>query len=128
MTNAIPNFDVLVRWSNQLYGLPATPLIIIFCWAVGYAAKWFPAIPNRQIPVWVLAASVVSNIILNLSARPEHGWDEILVWLVRTAIIGFIAGCAAWVLHAKLLKRVEQRFGWFDSDNNNPPDNSEMKK
>lgn len=113
MTNsiptAIPYLEHVLKVYEQLYGLPALPLIFVGCIALGYALKSLKAFDNRYIPRWVFGFAVICNLVL----APFEEGTSMRIWAGRTVILGVITAAAAWLFHAAVLKKIERKFGWF---------------
>lgn len=105
-TNSIPYLDQVLRFNEQLLGLPALPLVFAGCLAFGYALKAMPFVSNRFIPLWVILGGILGNITLALGTMTGSGL-AIAAAIGRQAILGLIVAAAAWLVHNKFLKKYE---------------------
>lgn len=96
---------------QQLYGLPAGMLVLISCLVVGYVAKCIRRFPNEAIPVTVILWGAVLTPMLQ-DARNSIPFR---VWIIRGILIGLTIGFLAWLLHNKVLAKIEDRLGLFAS-------------
>jgi holin family Hol44 protein (superfamily V) len=107
MTNSIPYIERLISYNEQLNGLPALPIVFLSCLGFGYMVKGFPFVSNRYIPVLVNALGILGNVAL---AAPYAGdWGNVMALVARQGTLGGIASAAAWFVHNKFLKRLEER-------------------
>lgn len=100
----------LIEWNDQLMGAPVGVLIFIACIVLGYVLKIMEFFPNKRIP----AAVVVFAVVLFMCAAPERKELAMRIWLVKNFCIGMAIGLLAWLAHAQVLKRIEEKMGWFD--------------
>jgi hypothetical protein len=99
-------FDYLQDKIDQLYGAPGWALTVLACIVIGYVLKGVKCFPNGVIPVFVIFAGCILGVFF---AGVEPAKYNHLEWLVRNGVIGIILGFIAWVLHAQLIKRVEEK-------------------
>lgn len=108
MTNSIPYLKTILEWNAALMNLPLGALVVVACIAVGYLLKIWPGFENRWIPPAVVCAGV---FFFTMTA--ERTADPVRVWLFKNIIFGLVCGALAWLIHNKVLKQLEARFGWF---------------
>lgn len=98
----------LLSFNEQLLGLPALPLIVIFGLAIGQIVK-ASRINNQYIPRIVVTACSLGYLLLCLSQIPENGRfvDDISI-VSRYLILGCIGGAGSWIIHNKILKKYFQ--------------------
>jgi ribose/xylose/arabinose/galactoside ABC-type transport system permease subunit len=94
----------LLNFDAWLQSLPTGALLVVACLALGYVLKWLPWVENRFIPVLVVVAGMVMALLL-----AERGDLPLRAWVVRHLILGLVSGCVAWLVHNKLLKRIETK-------------------
>lgn len=107
-TNTIPGLTEFYRWNDALLGAPVGVLVFVVCIAVGYVAKWMPFVNNRFIPTIVVSVGVVL-----CPAISEYQPGQLRVAVVKNMAFGLVFACSAWLLHNKVLKRVEEKLGLF---------------
>lgn len=88
---------------NLLYGAPAVVVVFVSAIAFGWLWKSVPFTNNRWIPHLVVLGSGIWLPLL--TTRPPD--QPFRIWLTRHFLIGVIVGLAAWLFHAKLLKKYE---------------------
>lgn len=108
MTNSIPYLDKIAEWNAALMNLPLAALVVFACIAIGYVLKLWPGFENRWIP-----PTVVCTGIFLFTMTAERTADPVRVWLFKNIIFGVITGALAWLIHNKVLKKLEAKFGWF---------------
>ena len=108
--------DAPVAWLNQLYGLPAIALVFLSCIVLGYVLKLVKGFPNDGIP---LAVILWGAILLPLLTEYKPG--GLRIWLLKNILVGVIAGFIAWLFHNKILAKIEDKLGLFQSDGPNQP-------
>jgi hypothetical protein len=101
-------FNQFLDWLLKLQTLPAVILVFLSCIVFGYAwrfirFKWFP---NDAIPVAVI---LWGSLAMCLAADPASSGMRMRIWIIRNVMIGAIVGFLAWVTHAALLKKLEQK-------------------
>lgn len=104
------DLDRLVDLLHQLYGLPADLLVGLLCIVVGYVLRLIKSFPNNAIP---LCCVILGAVFLPIIEEPCPAGTTLIAWRVRNVIIGMIIGCAAWLFHRLVLKRVEDKFPWL---------------
>ena len=103
------------------------PCILSVCFSlfVGYVLKLIPSYPNSRIPVAAIGASIVAYLILCVPPAGVHDSPINLIrYLLATLIIGCMVGMFAWMFHAQLLKRFEEKLPFIGDklkNNNTPP-------
>jgi hypothetical protein len=112
-TNAVPPpnplpvqsdlLDQIVSALNVLYGLPSHILVGLSCIGLGYTLRFFKRFPNDGIPL----ACVFWGMLFNPMMAERTPGSPLRIWLVRHILIGLIIGLTAWVLHKKVLKKIE---------------------
>lgn len=115
-TNSIAVLETFYRWNDALLGAPVGVLVLFACVALGYALKLLPFVDNKWIPLVVIVGGMTLFPMISERAAAEP-WR---VWLGKTTAFGMIVACAAWLLHNRLLKLIEQKLGWFQSKENKP--------
>jgi hypothetical protein len=126
MTNAIPYWNTMVQWNDNLAGAPAGLLVFCVCIAAGYVWKVIRVLPNRFIPLIVmLTGAVIHPSLTYVSGQAGPV-------LLRWSVVGFIIGFAAWVFHRLVLKKIEDKLGTkldeADTEIVIPKDNYDPKK
>lgn len=102
MTNsvAIPYLEQVMKYSDTLLGLPAIPLLLIGCLAVGYLFKAIPVYPNKWIPLGVYGVGIVGSFALTpLKSGVEIG---------RALIYGIVVAAFAIFIHRKWLSKYDK--------------------
>lgn len=113
--NTIENFiESTVQLLQRLEGAPAIALVLVSCLVVGYALRMVPKFPNNAIPVAVILWGAVINPVLQDAAQEA----PLRIWMLRGILIGMCTGFGAWIVHAQLLSRIEERFGLFNGKKN----------
>jgi hypothetical protein len=99
-----------VEWISKLESLPAGLLTIVACIALGYVLKLVPEVPNKRIPL----ANFIFGSVLYMLLAPYESANSLIVnegvpitARIRAFVIGLILSAAAWVIHAQVLKRIE---------------------
>lgn len=103
---------------QKLYGLPAGTLVLFSCIVIGYVLKLFKKFPNDGIPIAVI---LWGGVLYPLIADSDNDLT-LRVWLVRNLIIGLVIGFAAWLLHNKILSKLEEKLGLFGEKTTTTPD------
>ncbi len=103
--------QTLIDYLNKLYGLPAVVLVAMSCIVVGYMLKFVKKFPNDSIPIAVLTWGAMFLPLLS-DYQPGH----MRIQIIRNVFVGFIAAFGAWLVHDKILKRLEDKLGWFADD------------
>ena len=112
MENINETIDKISKFGSSLYGLSGFALTVVFCLVAGFVLKRYKHFPNEAIPAAVVFIGMLACVLL---ADPLTDSLPFRIWLTKNAVIGGIGGFVAWVLHAKLLKRVK-----LDSGNSDP--------
>ncbi len=106
-----------------LKSFQSVPTYAVFCSCivVGYVFRSIKTFPNSAIPAIVVCWGALANTIMS----NEHGHNLTLNQEKFLAgMIGMIAGLAAWLVHKKLLKKLETKIpflgGLLDTGNSNP--------
>jgi hypothetical protein len=118
MENTIDWVDTILQQAvallGKLYGLPGGLLVLVSCLTVGYALRMWKWFPNQGIPVVVVLWGPVFNMLI---ADPLADTFPIRIWLVKNFLVGVVIGGAAWLIHNKVLKRLEDKLpflkGWL---------------
>lgn len=108
-------FTNLIGILNKLYGLPAVVLVAISCIVWGYALRFVKKFDNKSIPLAVLGWGAFWLPLLS-----EYKPGQMRLQIVRNVFVGFIAAFAAWMVHDKLLKGLEDKLGWFQDKPDSP--------
>ena len=98
----VPYVETIKKWNDAALGLPALPLVVAGCVAIGYAAKLMQWVPNRIIPTVVFVYGVLANLGIQPPTTVALG--------VRAVILGIMAGAVSIILHRKWLR------SWIDVD------------
>lgn len=99
-----------LNWIVQLETAPAGLLTFIVCIALGYILKFVPEFPNQRIPLLNLIFGSVFYMLLApyTPANPLIVDSGIPISArVRAFGIGLVLSAAAWLVHAQILKRIE---------------------
>lgn len=108
---------------KQIANAPAWLLVIIVLNVIGFVLKGIDVIPNKLIPLILVALGGFSmwwlggNSLVN--PEVENPWR----WLV---VQGIIFGFAAWALHGMFLKKLETYIPGF-KEQTRPPTPEEKK-
>lgn len=89
---------------------PAAVLVLLVCISVGYVLKVVRAFPNRYIPLFVMFTGAAFLMLLTFVKGSE------IPVLTRNFAVGFFLGFVAWIIHRGLLKKLEEKWGWFKTD------------
>jgi|SRR3990167_5385402 len=95
---------------KQLLALGPEALLICVVIALGYVLKRVPLIPNKTIPA---ACLLLGAGIYPLITSPGQAPPDIKFPIVREIMLGLLIGFIAWIIHNKLLKRIEERVPWL---------------
>lgn len=109
-SNDMETLKTAIDWLTKLETLPAGLLTIVACIALGYILKLVPEIPNKRIPLanFVFGSLLYMLITPYTAANPlivEEGVP--IVARLRALAIGMVLSAVAWLIHAQVLKRVE---------------------
>lgn len=114
---------------GKLYGLPGAVLCLIASIGLGWVLKGFKRFPNDAIPVVVVLAACVLNMVL---ADPRADTLPLRLWAAKNFTVGLIIGVVAWQLHHRWLRKIEDKIpflkGWLSSGDTNfikKPEDSE---
>lgn len=91
---------------NSVYGLPGHVLVGLTCVILGYMLRFYRKFPNDAIPLVCILWGMVFNPLL---ADERVAGSSMRLWLVRNVLTGFVTGAVAWAIHAKIIKRFEER-------------------
>lgn len=111
--------ESIVVHLQKLEGAPAVAILLVGCIIFGYLLKVIPMFPNNAIPMSVILSGAIVYPIMSDARNPM----PLRVWMVRNVIIGLTIGFVAWMLHNKVLSRIEDRLGLF----NKPKEPNETK-
>ncbi|MDE2104821.1 MAG: hypothetical protein KGL39_46725 [Patescibacteria group bacterium] len=111
--------NYLIKLNGELMNAPAGVVVILFAIAVGYVLKMANFFPNKFIPLVIvcLTAFIFPTVQLcaDLAGKVASPWLHLPI----NALIGVILGFAAWMFHARILKRwVDPRFLTQDENGN----------
>lgn len=123
-----------IEWIAKLESLPAGLLTIIACIALGYILKLVPEVPNKRIPL----VNFIFGSLLYMFLAPYPAINPLIVSdhvpvtaRLRAFVVGLILSAVAWIIHAQVLKRVEDSdllariapglSGLFKSTKDTPP-------
>lgn len=112
------SLETIIAYLNRLYGLPAVVLVAISCIVWGYALKFIKRFPNESIPLAVLGWGAFWLPLLS-----EYTPGQMRLQIIRNIFIGLISAFLAWMLHDKVLKKIEDKLGLFADDSQPPPQN-----
>lgn len=87
----------VLKWNDTLLGLPALPLILIGCLALGLAVQVIPWISNRFYSTVVLVFAILANVLIAPLKSVGDG--------VRACIYALIVTVAAVVLDRKYVSK-----------------------
>ncbi len=122
LSGAEKYLQIALEWNQHLLGLPAVPLIIVGCICFGYLLKAWPHFDNARIPSWVVLFGVLFYIGLTTKSCLDDVKEaktklELLIFLVswgfRSTVLGLVAGVLAIAAHRVVLRRFEEKYGWF---------------
>lgn len=116
MTNTIPYLGKFYEFNAALMGAPVGVLVLLACLALGYAVKLIPVIENRWIPSIVIVGGVLLFPMLS-----DRGGELLRIWLAKTTAMGLVIASLAWLVHNKVLKRLEEKLGWFKDEAEKTP-------
>ncbi len=114
--------QIALEWNEHLLGLPAVPLVIVGCIAFGYLLRAWPHFDNARIPSWVVLFGVFFYFGLTIKSclddiRAAKTIAETVIffvsWGFRTVVLGLVAGVLAIAVHRVVLRRFEEKYGWF---------------
>lgn len=105
--DSIELVDQLIRDVTALKG---PKLLIAFLIALGYGLQKAPLIDSKYIPrILVLLGIVLAPVLVAWptpeTMEPGVRFNDITAW-VQVGVQGFLLACGAWLLHAKILKRM----------------------
>lgn len=109
--------EELSKFLSSLYGAPAAILVVLSCLVVGYGLKFIKRFPNDAIPLTVILWAAVFYPII----ADDKNDLSLRVWLVRNVLFGLVCGFIAWLMHNKLLSKLEDRFLLFQGDKPSVP-------
>ena len=102
--------DFLNDAISQLLALGPEALLVLVVIALGYVLKRVPVIPNKVIPA---ACLLCGAMIYPLITSPGKAPPDIRYPIVREIMLGLLIGFIAWMIHNKLLKRIEDKLPWL---------------
>lgn len=79
---------------------------IVACIAVGYVVRLIPAIPNKWIPAVCI---LVAPLIYPFMTSPGRVSPDSESPMVRIVMTGLILGVLAFILHDKVIAKLEDR-------------------
>lgn len=100
--------DALANLLNRVNGLPAAGIVLLSCWVVGYALRFWKKFPNEGIPVAVILWGGAFNPLL-ADLNSQMGWR---IWFVKNLLVGLVIGFLAWLVHNLVLAKLED---WLTS-------------
>ena len=107
--NEIDTFiETFVDKVQQLEGAPAALLVLLICLIFGYVLKFVKSFPNRGIPLAVILCGGPMKLVLSEFYKDQ---TPLRIWIVRNLVIGCCIGFVAWLLHNKILSRLEDKLG-----------------
>lgn len=113
MTDTIENIlDYISTAANKLDGVPSGVLVILACIVAGYILKTIKKFPNDAIPWFV----TILGGILNIFLADINSDLPVRTWIVRFFAIGLVKGFAAFIIHNRLLKPLEEKWGLFQGN------------
>jgi hypothetical protein len=105
--------DQIVELLQRLYSAPAILLVLFTCWVLGYALRCIRKFPNDGIPIAVILwGGVLAPFIADTNSTLP-----LRVWILRNILVGLVCGFVAWLVHNKVLSKVEERLGLFGGKN-----------
>lgn len=100
---------------SKLDGAPAAVLVLLGCITIGYILKCWKSFSNQLIPpVVILLGAIFYPVIAD-----SNNDIPLRVWIIRNVFIGLIIGLASWLLHNKILSKLEDRLGLFAEQKQN---------
>jgi len=85
-------------------------LAVLAALFVGYVLKLIPSFPNQRIPLLTISVSAGAYLFLCVPPADAHADKaSFFRYLIATLILGCVIGMFAWLFHAQLLKRIEQK-------------------
>lgn len=91
---------------QQILGFTPEVLVVVFLILLGYAVRFMPFIPNK----WIPAVCMFSGMVIYTAMVKPPVIEGVRMPHVRMALIGFILGVLAWVIHNKALKKLEDKW------------------
>lgn len=96
---------------NQLTGAPSGVLVVVGTIAVGYMLKLVKRFPNDLIPVATFVVSVAGMIFIGETGLVDG--KNVRHPEVRLGFTGVATWLIAWLIHAQVLSRLEDKLGLF---------------
>jgi ABC-type polysaccharide/polyol phosphate export permease len=104
----MPNPQIVIDW---LLGLGPEMLLGLVLCGIGYTIKCIPRMDNSWIPLINLSVAV---LVYPLLRQPGSAPFWAPYPIIYFSLVGFVIFFAEWILHNKLLKRIEDWLGLFD--------------
>lgn len=108
--------DIITGLINDLVGQlqNAGNEALLFAGAIiaGWIIKNVEQVPNKLIPPAVVILAAIGEVYIGDPGKVAPETNP----TVRLALIGSIIGFAAWMSHAFVLKKIEEKLGWFQGD------------
>lgn len=99
--------EYLVDLIQQLHDLGPEMLLGLAMIGLGYALRFIPVMPRVWIPPLCI---FIPAIIYPMMADPAQLEKFPHYPTIRFTLIGFLIGVCAWMLHNKVLKKIEDKF------------------
>ena len=113
------DLDKIFNFLNSLGGMPKDGLVFFCCLALGFGLKRCPWVHNSSIPSLVmLAGALLLPMLSDWNQSPLH---SVRVFILTQAIVGFITGVVAWLVHRVILKPLLAKFGVKPEDLDSDP-------
>lgn len=116
--------DYLNDAANQLLALGPEALLGLVCIAICYGLKVWRWFPKRLLP---LACLCLGAVFYPLITSPGQAPPDIRYPIIREVMLGGLIGFIAWIVHNKLLKKIEERIPWLKGWLNNDTEQIEKK-
>lgn len=125
MQEWLDSFNLLVK---SLHSAP-TYAVFCSCVVVGYVLRCIKSFPNDAIPAVVVCWGALANSVMSTEHGPSLSLNQ---EKFLAAMIGMVIGLLAWLLHKKLLKKLETKLPFLanllDSGNSNPVNDFDRSK
>ncbi len=111
--------DQATQLLGKIYGLPSVMLVFLSCIGVGFVIKrWFKWIPNDAIPAIVPLWGMGFMLLI---ADSKTDALPFRIWLGKNALVGFIVGIIAILVHRYAIKPLFKKLHMQSPDDNSNP-------
>lgn len=103
----------VIAWNEKLDGAPLGVLLYFMCFGVGFVikrTKWFS---NSIIPIAIMVFAIG---IFMAGSPPRDPKVALRIWLTRNFLLGGIIGFMAWMTHQYGWKKLQDKYGWFQAE------------